>query len=209
MESSDNAAIIIDLLRKMATVTELLAFAKGLPLIFLAWVPTACGVPNWWIRFLVVGLAQMILATLFGALPIVIYQSETTLNVAAGFTTGLLLLLVQLAGTCYGHFAPYIIARTESLEKQNEILAFSVAAVFFAPLWFVAFAICGKELKEKRLAATAPAQVNNGPAQDPPPVPAVTPVFMPDVTLPQPEETKTEPEVKSENETKTEPESTT
>lgn len=159
MESSDNAAIIIELLSKMATVTYFLAMAKGMPLIFLAWVPTACGVPHWWIRFLAVGLAQMIFATLLGNLPIVIYQSETTLNVAGGFTTGLLLLLIQLACTCYGHFAPYIIARTEDLEKKNEILAFSVAAVFFAPLWFVAFAICGKELKEKRLAAKAPTQV--------------------------------------------------
>ncbi len=212
MESSDNAAIIIELLRKLATVTELLAFAKGLPLIFLAWVPTACGVPNWWIRFLVIGLAQMIFAVMFSMLPIVIYQSETTLNVAGGFTTALLLLLIQLAGTCYGHFAPYIIARTEDLEKKNEILGFSVAAVFFAPLWFVAFAICGKELKEKRLAATGQTNanpVNKAPVEDLPPVPAVTPVFMPDVTLPQPEETKPEPEVKSEYETKTEPESTT
>lgn len=149
MESSDNTAIIIELLSKMARVTEFLAIAKGLPLIFLAWVPTACGVPNWWIRFLVIGLAQMIMATVLGALPLIIYESEITLNVAAAFTTSLLLLLIQLAGTGYGHFAPYIIARTENLDKKNEILGFCIAAIIFAPLWFVAFAICGKSLKEK------------------------------------------------------------
>jgi hypothetical protein len=147
MEGS-NLANIEALCNICANAAEILAISSGGWLLFLWWVPHACGLYGYRLKIFLLGAGMIILGLATPAIVGALMGGKTETGVVLGLIAGIILLLVSIALSLIGFFLPtYFAVRVRKKRRKVWIIVLNVLGII-PMLWLVPYVWSCMEDKE-------------------------------------------------------------
>jgi hypothetical protein len=149
MEPGNNLANLEALLNILANGNEILGVAAGGPLLFMTWLPAACGLKGYWWKFLACSIALVLVGLASPGIVNLAVSSHSAVGIIVATIICILLILLQVGLALLAAFAPIVIAFREKLEKKALIIGLNLASFILPLCWIGAVIACGMKLKSK------------------------------------------------------------